>query len=206
MDADGDGQFTRLNQVMRNIVHAYRYRGYSGSIAVSCTLGIFEESASIRITEDDVVTWWEPAEPGLDGDTLAKRASYGSAARVAFLTDGSKVGSAIATLLDRLQRRAEHWDAEGMGDIEPSFGASTTIGLSLPIIRVGWSTTVALSVHKLALQRWAAHQRLEEQKLAQGGGGEAPLALMPPPAVAPSAAAAPAGDAAAAPAAADGDG
>ena len=68
--------------------------------------------------------------------------------------ENSAAGSVFATLLSRLERRAEGWPLlAGMDGVDPMLSSSAQIGFALPIIKLGWGVSVSLSVTQSSLLR-----------------------------------------------------
>lgn len=142
-EEEGDTRFSQAQMLVRDAVELYRARGYTGNISFSHTVGYFSESASVRV----------------EGSQRLLKSTDGAISPAFQLTEHSKAGRVFATLINRLERRAQNWEAiSGMEGIDPVLSASATIGFKVPLISVGWGLSISLTITHSSLLRWAQRQ------------------------------------------------
>ena len=159
-DAEADEKTTQVQRLVRDAVLLYRARGYQGTISMTHTVGYFTESCRVVVCKRDPEaerSWWSRAPvptttPG----------------------DGTKAGRVFETLLARLEKRAQKWQAieealSGLEDINPDLSAAAQIGFAVPIIKLGWGVGVALTISKSSLLHYI-DQRAAEEAAAQPVG------------------------------------
>jgi len=139
---DGEEQSSQAAQMIKDAVALYKHRGYTGTIAISHKVGIFTETCSLGVRGDDV---HKPA-------AVAENEADAPAGTVSWAD--STASRAFDGLLARLERRAIGWDTFD-SDVDPVLGASASVGLNLPVIKLGWGFTISLSITKSSLLRWA---------------------------------------------------
>jgi len=141
IEVAGDEQHTQVQRLVQQAVRLYRARGYTGTINMSHHVAYFTESASVSVKAED------GAVPS---------AADAAEAKLRFDTDGGQAGVVFSTLLARLERRAQSWQAvSGMEGLDPNLTSSAQIGFALPVIKLGWGVSVSLSVSTSSLLRWA---------------------------------------------------
>jgi len=182
-EAEGDERFSRVQRLARDAVVVYRARGYEGNVSMSHTIGHYTETVSIKVAAVEKPPWEaEDAEAGAE-DTDANL-TIGDDSWVSRYS----AGRVFTTLLARLNRRARAWQDLGAAeDLDPTLGASASIGFAVPVIRVGWGVSVHLTVTQSSLLRWAKHEeemeamkaKLVEQQASAAESQATRLAMSP---------------------------
>lgn len=132
-------KYTVVQRLVHDAVAVYKARGYAGTISVSSTIAFFNESVSVRL---DGSGWQD--RPLSDAD------------EVRALDLDSRVGRLFTRLLQRLEHRASSWATASVDDdFDVLLGASASLGLAVPIIRIGWGVSISLAATKRTLLRWA---------------------------------------------------
>lgn len=162
-EAAGDAQNTQVQKLLREAVKVYRARGYTGTISLSHTVAYFNESVScaVKPLTGDLAPWEVTSQ-----DAEEEEASDdGSTDKIA---DEGKAGLVFATLLARLERRAQSWAAYSrMDGVDPNISQSAQIGFALPVVKLGWGVSVSLTVSTSSLLRWAEHEAALEAAAAE---------------------------------------
>jgi len=137
----GDEQHTQVQRLVQQAVRLYRARGYTGTINMSHHVAYFTESASVSVKADEGVL---------------PSAADAAEAKMRVDAEGGQAGIVFSTLLARLERRAQSWQAlSGMEGLDPNLTSSAQIGFALPVIKLGWGVSVSLTVSTSSLLRWA---------------------------------------------------
>jgi hypothetical protein len=154
----GDTAHTQVQRLVLQAVRLFRLRGYVGTVNMSHTVAYFTESVSVRVEADGRLS---PT-----ADTNAEEADI---ARL--IAEDAKAGPIFATLLSRLQRRAQSWRVlVGSEGLDPNLTSSAQVGFALPVIKLGWGVSVSLTVSASSLLRWS--DRAEEVSTADPPAGE----------------------------------
>jgi len=152
IEAAGDEQYSHVQALVRDAVHIFRARGYTGTINMSHTVAHFTESCSVRVDgpKDNVPPW----EPHAETSEFALSAEAASTA----MGEHGRAGKVFATLLMRLERRAASWKAISGGEsLDPNLTSSAQIGFRMPIVNLGWGVSVSLTVTTSSLLRYAEY-------------------------------------------------
>lgn len=144
-------QLEWMEDAFRRCVSLYKRRGYAGTITVSGTFGIYTESIKVSIFLDDAV---HPSE-------VSNREDPSS-----FIEVGdSKLAKLVRTLMQRMENRASSWNNITASEVNPILGSKGAIGVTLPIVNLGWSVELELSVYQSTLIRYMAlaqsHRRID---------------------------------------------
>jgi len=152
VEAAGDEQHTQVQKLVQQAVRLYRARGYTGTINMSHHVAYFTESASVAVKADD------GALPS---------AAEAADAKLRIDADDTRAGMVFSTLLARLERRAQSWQAvSGMEGLDPNLTSSAQIGFALPVIKLGWGVSVSLTVSTSSLLRWADAAQLADASIS----------------------------------------
>ena len=140
-----------MQQAFVRCVSLFRRRGYAGSIAISGTFGIYTESVQVYIYLNEAT---DPAEVMKTNPELA-------AEETLFLEQSDHgIAQLIRTLVKRMESRALKW-ASVQGAVDPILNCAGTLGITLPVINIGWSATVTLGVYQSTLIRWMEHSKTQ---------------------------------------------
>jgi len=180
-EKEGDEQHTQVQKLVRDAVRLYRARGYNGSINMGQTVAYFNESVSVKVDgpgAGEALPWEKDGEGECSSDELAAAVTEeaialalsedshkerAAAAAAASSTDAMcKQGQAnlvFATLLARLERRAQSWRAlNGEQGLDANLTQSAQIGFAIPIVKLGWGVSVSLTVSASTLLRWSDYE------------------------------------------------
>lgn len=152
-DAQG-GKWMR--DTFARIVRVYRCRGYSGNVSIGGQFGIYGERIAKFIQEHEVPP---PSAQRIisaalsEGSGPVKDPAMMDSLRLE--TEHSRMAKLLRSLISRMETRAAQWqEVPDAVDADPEIGSDGTLGVTLPIVNIGWSITVSLSVSASALVRW----------------------------------------------------
>ena len=163
-----------MRDTFSRVIKLYRARGYTGNVSVSGQFGIYGEKLSKWITES------QTEKPSVDrylhvvsGGSGASKVDDGIVDSLRIETEDSRTARLIRTLIRRMEKRASEWKTEGYEDINPEIGSEGTLGLTIPVINVGWTITVSLTVNAKALLHWQWVREQVGKKRGEMGSGSA---------------------------------
>ena len=175
-EAEGDARHTQVQRLVREAVRLYRARGYDGSVNMSHTVAYFNESVSVKVdgpAAGESAPWEKPYKSEEEAEELAANMTnaaissalneepvvHASEAAAAQIAKEGHAGLVFNTLLARLERRAQSWQAlSGVEGLDPMLTQSAQIGFAIPVIKLGWGVSVSLTVSASSLRRWAEHE------------------------------------------------
>ena len=176
-EAEGDARHTQVQRLVREAVRLYRARGYDGSVNMSHTVAYFNESVSVKVDGSESAPWEKSHKGGKEEEEAAEELAmnmtneaissalneepvvHASEAAAAQIAKEGHAGLVFNTLLARLERRAQSWQAlSGVEGLDPMLTQSAQIGFAIPVIKLGWGVSVSLTVSASSLRRWAEHE------------------------------------------------